>query len=90
MEYDYRKLRGKIIEVFGSQTKFAKALGVSDRTVSLKLNNERGWTQEEINKSMTLFDGRILAAAPIRPVSSSDANSTFSISCSGSTSETSP
>lgn len=62
MEYDYRKLRGKIVEVFGSQTKFAKALGVSDRTVSLKLNNERGWTQEEINKSMTLFDepsGRI-------------------------------
>lgn len=56
MEYDYSKLRGKIVEVFGSQAKFAKALGVSDRTVSLKLNNERGWTQEEINKSMKLFD----------------------------------
>ena len=33
--------------------------------------------------SCTLLDGRISAAAPIRPVSSSVAKSTFSISCSG-------
>ena len=33
--------------------------------------------------SETLFDGRMSAAAPIRPVSSSQAKSTFSISCSG-------
>ena len=39
------------------------------------------------SKSDTLLEGRISAAAPIRPVSSSHANSTFSISCSGSTSE---
>ena len=40
--------------------------------------------------SMTLLLGRIRAAAPIRPVSSSAANSTFSISCTGSTSHTRP
>ena len=40
--------------------------------------------------SMTLLLGRIFAAAPIRPVSSSAAKSTFSISCSGSTSQHSP
>lgn len=36
------------------------------------------------------FEGRILTAAPMRPVSSSAAKSTFSISCAGSTSHTRP
>ena len=40
--------------------------------------------------SITLLLGRIRAAAPIRPVSSSAANSTFSISWVGSTSHTRP
>ena len=40
--------------------------------------------------SFVLFDGRIRAAAHIRPVSSSAAKSTFSISCSGATSTVIP
>ena len=39
------------------------------------------------SSSCTLFDGRIMAQAHISPVSSSAANSAFSISCSGAHSE---
>ena len=45
---DYSKLRGKIVECFGKQALFALAMGLSERTVSLKLNNIRCWTQQEI------------------------------------------
>ena len=36
--FDYSKLRGKIKEVFGTQAKFAKAMGMSTVTLSAKLN----------------------------------------------------
>lgn len=48
MAFNYRKLRGRIIEVYGSQTKFAKAIGFSDRTLSLKLSGKRSWKQEVV------------------------------------------
>ena len=44
----------------------------------------------ESSISFVLFEGRILAAAPMSPVSSSVAKSTFSISCFGSTSQQIP
>ena len=40
--------------------------------------------------SLVLLDGRMSAAAQISPVSSSAANNTFSISCSGATSTVIP
>lgn len=39
MVFDYRKLRGQIIEHFGTQKAFAEALGVSTRTLSLNLSS---------------------------------------------------
>ena len=48
MAFDYSKLRGKIKEVFGTQDKFAKALGISRATLSLKLNNISEFTQQEM------------------------------------------
>lgn len=48
MAYNYSKLLSKIIEVFGSQRNFAKAMAKSERTISLKLNNKRSWTQPEM------------------------------------------
>ena len=48
MPYDYAKLLGRIIEKFGSQARFADAIGLSERTVSLKLNGKLGWKQQEI------------------------------------------
>ena len=39
MVYDYSKLEGKIIEKFGTRERFAKALGITTKTISEKLNN---------------------------------------------------
>lgn len=56
MVFDYSKLRGRIVEKFGTQQEFAKALGVSSRTLSLKLNNHIPFGQGEIDKTITLLD----------------------------------
>lgn len=56
MSFDYSKLRGKIKEVFGTQEHFANAMGMSNTSVSLKLNNQREWTQREIDKAAKLLD----------------------------------
>ena len=55
MAFDYSKLRGKIREVFGTQDRFAKALGMSGATLSLKLNNISEFTQQEMAASMRLL-----------------------------------
>lgn len=49
-KFDYSKLDGKIKECYGKQSVFAAAIGLSERSVSLKLNNIRGWTQKEMLK----------------------------------------
>lgn len=46
--FDYSKLRGRIIEKFDTQGKFAVVVGMSDRSMSLKLNNGIKFSQEEI------------------------------------------
>lgn len=51
MAFDYSKLRGKIREIFKTQDEFAKAIGLSNTSVSAKLNNKVEWTQQEINKA---------------------------------------
>lgn len=49
--FDYSKLRGKIKEVFGTQAKFAKAMGMSTVTLSAKLNGTVQFTAPEMNKA---------------------------------------
>lgn len=49
-EFKYMKLRGKIVEKFGSQKEFAKALGTSEVTVSRKLNCESGFSRKDIQR----------------------------------------
>lgn len=56
MAFDYSKLRGRIIEKFGTQKKFAQAMGVSDRTLSLKMNNAIFFRQDEIAKATELLE----------------------------------
>ena len=55
MSYNYSALLGKIVEVFGTQANFAEALGVSEHTVSLRLNGKRQWKQEEILRASSLL-----------------------------------
>lgn len=40
MAFDYSKLRGRIIEKYGSQTAFVKSFGTSENTFSMKMNNK--------------------------------------------------
>lgn len=56
MAFDYDKLRGRIIEKFRTQGNFSKALGVSERTLSLKLNNKIFFSQDEIAKMSELLN----------------------------------
>lgn len=49
-EINYDKLKGKIKEVLGTQSKLAEALEVDETTISNKLNNNTYFTQKEIIK----------------------------------------
>lgn len=53
--FDYSKLRGRIREILGTQSIFAKALGISEATLSKKLNNETEFTQGEMNRSCDIL-----------------------------------
>ena len=48
MPYNYQKLLGRIVEKCGTQAIFAERMGLSERSVSLKLNGRRPWKQQEI------------------------------------------
>lgn len=56
MAYNYSKLNGKIIEVCGTQGKFAEMMGLSERSVSLKLNNKIMFKQDEISKASQILN----------------------------------
>lgn len=51
MPFDYSKLNGRIVQKYGTQLKFAEAMGLSERSMSLKLNCKIGWKQNEILKA---------------------------------------
>lgn len=53
---DYSKLRGRIVEKYGTQRRFAMENQLSDRSMSLKLNNDIRLSQEEIMKWCELLD----------------------------------
>jgi DNA-binding transcriptional regulator YdaS (Cro superfamily) len=50
MVYSYSKLKGRIVEKFGSQSAFANELGVSENSVSKKLNCKTEFSQSDIVK----------------------------------------
>ena len=56
MDYKYDKLMGRIAERCGSQFKFAKAVGISEHSISNKLNCKVGWKQQEIEKVCAVLD----------------------------------
>lgn len=55
MPLNYNKLKGKIVEMFGNQQEFAKAMEWSERTLSLKINGKRPWKQTDIMKAVELL-----------------------------------
>lgn len=56
MAYDYSKLAGRIVEKFGTREKFSTAMGLSRRTLSLKMNGKVEWKQNEILLACKLLD----------------------------------
>ena len=55
MAFDFSKLRGKIIEQFGTLDKFSQRLGTTSTTLGRKLSGKSEWTQREITKSCELL-----------------------------------
>lgn len=55
MAYDYRRLRGRIIEKYGTLKDFAADMKWSERTLSLKMNCKVFWKQPEIMKAANLL-----------------------------------
>lgn len=56
MAYDYSKLMGRIVEKFTTQGNFAKEMGISEHSMSNKLNNNIHFKQTEITKACTLLE----------------------------------
>ena len=50
IEYDYRKLRGRVIEKFGSLSAFAEVLGVTTNTISKKFTGKLPITARNIEE----------------------------------------
>ena len=55
MEFDYSRLNGRIETVCGTQRQFAKVIGISEHTISKKLNNCVDWKQREIMKAVPIL-----------------------------------
>lgn len=56
INFEYRKLRGKIIEKYGTIGAFSKELGMTINIVSQKLNCKTKISQAEIIKWAELLD----------------------------------
>ena len=55
MFYDYSKLKGRIIEKFGSQARFAEAMELSTTSLSLKMTGQIPFKQTEIARACDLL-----------------------------------
>lgn len=56
MAFDYSKLRGRIVEILGTQSAFADKMSWSQRTTSLKLNGAIPWTQTDICNAISVLE----------------------------------
>lgn len=54
--YDYSKLKGRIKECFSTQSEFAQKLGISNTSLSYKLNNKTVFDQDQIQDSIQIFN----------------------------------
>jgi len=53
--FDYSKLLGKIKERYGTQNKFAEAMGIGRTALSCKINNKAQFSQTEIKEARFLL-----------------------------------
>lgn len=55
VKFNYSKLKGRIREIFDTQSAFAEAMGMSTTSLSAKLNNKIEFSQKEIDKASDLL-----------------------------------
>lgn len=55
MEFDYSKLRGRIVEICGTMKIFADLMGLSQKTISLKIGGKIYWTQKEMIRTAEIL-----------------------------------
>lgn len=55
MSFGYNALRGRIVEKFGTQVRFAERLGISATALSAKMNCKTEFSQEDIEKWRSLL-----------------------------------
>jgi hypothetical protein len=48
MAFKYNKLKGKIVEVFGSQADFSKRIKLSEQSITAKLAGRSRFSQDDI------------------------------------------
>lgn len=51
-----QKLKGRIVERYGSVTEFAKAMGMSDPAISNRLLGKTAWKLTEVAKACNLLE----------------------------------
>lgn len=56
MPFDYSKLSGLIEEKYHSRAVFANKIGISERSLSLKMTGKIQWKQNEILKACTALE----------------------------------
>lgn len=56
VKFFYGKLKGRIEDKFGSQKTFAKVIGLSETSLSKKLNSKNCFTNQEIVKWCNLLE----------------------------------
>lgn len=56
MTYKTEKLKARIVEKFGDQKSFAKALGMTEATLSRLLNEGRDWKGSMLMRAVELLE----------------------------------
>lgn len=56
MDFKYSKLRGRIIEKYGTMDAFAKEIDISKTQMSKKMNGKSGFSQADIIRWSRLLD----------------------------------
>ena len=54
--FDYSKLKGRIKEKNLTQEELANKIGINKSTISLRLNNQSSFIQDEIDKIIKILD----------------------------------
>lgn len=55
MEFDFSKLKGRIIEKFGSRKAFGEAMGLRAEQLSRRLSSQTPWTPQETLRAVDLL-----------------------------------